>query len=42
MSHSSKNTETTHPTQTIQDYLMLMHVLERDHGEIVASWLVEQ
>lgn len=42
MSHSSKKTDSAHPTQTIQDYLMTMHVLERDYGEIVAARLVEQ
>jgi DtxR family Mn-dependent transcriptional regulator len=29
------------PTHTIEDYLMAMHVLERDHGEIVAARLAE-
>ena len=42
MSHLSKNIESTNPTQTIQDYLMTMHVLDRDYGEIVAARLVEQ
>lgn len=42
MSHSSKNTDELPITQTIQDYLMTMHVLERDHGEIVAARLAEQ
>lgn len=29
------------PTHTIEDYLMNMHTLERDHGEIVAARLAE-
>lgn len=29
------------PTHTIEDYLMTMHVMERDHGEIVAARLAE-
>lgn len=29
------------PTHTIEDYLMNMHVMERDHGEIVAARLAE-
>lgn len=42
MSHSSEKRDEVHPTQTIQDYLMTMHVMERDQGEIVAARLVEQ
>ena len=42
MSHSSKKIDEAPITQTIQDYLMTMHVLERDHGEIVAARLAEQ
>jgi DtxR family Mn-dependent transcriptional regulator len=44
MSHSSDKLEAEafHPTQTIQDYLMTMHVMERDQGEIIAARLVEQ
>lgn len=29
------------PTHTIEDYLMTMYVIERDHGEIVAARLAE-
>ena len=29
------------PTRTIEDYLMTMHVMERDFGEIVAARLAE-
>ena len=29
------------PTHTVENYLMTMHVLERDHGEIVAARLAE-
>ena len=42
MSPSSKHVDEAPITQTIQDYLMTMHVLERDHGEIVAARLAEQ
>ena len=31
----------TRPSHTIEDYLMTMHVMERDHGEIVAARLAE-
>lgn len=30
-----------HPTPTVEDYLMNMHVMERDHGEIVAARLAD-
>ncbi len=30
------------PTHTIEDYLMTMHVMERDQGEIVAARLAEK
>jgi len=30
------------PTHTIEDYLMTMHVMERDYGEIVAARLAEK
>jgi len=30
------------PTRTVENYLMSMHVLERDHGEIVAARLAEE
>jgi len=39
-----RNISTTHetrPTYTVEDYLMTMHVMERDHGEIVAARLAE-
>ena len=29
------------PTHTVEDYLMTMHVMERDQGEIVAARLAE-
>jgi DtxR family Mn-dependent transcriptional regulator len=29
------------PTHTVEDYLMTMHVMERDYGEIVAARLAE-
>ncbi len=31
----------TRPTHTIEDYLMTMYVMERDHGEIIAARLAE-
>lgn len=34
-------TEQNRPTHTVEDYLMTMHVMERDHGEIVAARLAE-
>ena len=33
--------EQSRPTHTIEDYLMTMYALERDHGEIVAARLAE-
>lgn len=33
--------EEQRPTHTVEDYLMTMHVMERDHGEIVAARLAE-
>jgi DtxR family Mn-dependent transcriptional regulator len=42
MSHLPQISENSHPTHTIEDYLMTMHVMERDQGEIVAARLVEQ
>jgi DtxR family transcriptional regulator, Mn-dependent transcriptional regulator len=41
MSHF-ENKLSSHPSPTVEDYLMTMHVLDRDHGEIVAARLVEQ
>jgi DtxR family Mn-dependent transcriptional regulator len=41
MSPSSVKTTKQRPTHTVEDYLMNMHVLERDHGEIVAARLAE-
>lgn len=38
---SSQNLESSRPTPTVEDYLMSMHVMERDHGEIVAARLAE-
>ena len=32
MSHSSEVDKTSRPTHTIEDYLMTMHVMERDSG----------
>ena len=31
----------TRPTYTVEDYLMTMQVMERDHGEIIAARLAE-
>jgi DtxR family Mn-dependent transcriptional regulator len=33
--------DATRPTHTIEDYLMTMYVMERDHGKIVAARLAE-
>jgi DtxR family Mn-dependent transcriptional regulator len=33
--------EQSRPTHTIEDYLMTMYALERDHGEIIAARLAE-
>jgi len=37
----SRHTDLTRPTPTVEDYLMTMHVLERDTGEIIAARLAE-
>lgn len=41
MSHLELSTEHSRPTPTVEDYLMTMHVMERDQGEIVAARLAE-
>jgi DtxR family Mn-dependent transcriptional regulator len=41
MSHSIHSKQTDRPTHTVEDYLMTMHVMERDYGEIVAARLAE-
>ena len=41
MSHSAHSKSTDRPTPTVEDYLMTMHVMERDYGEIVAARLAE-
>ena len=41
MSEKETKKENLRPTHTIEDYLMSMHVKERDHGEIVAARLAE-
>jgi len=41
MSHPVKSDKASRPTPTIEDYLMTMHVMERDFGEIVAARLAE-
>ena len=41
MSHSSHAKPANRPTHTVEDYLMTMHVMERDSGEIVAARLAE-
>lgn len=38
MSHTKS---TGRPTHTVEDYLMSMHVMERDYGEIIAARLAE-
>ena len=41
MSHPIEFDKIARPTHTIEDYLMTMHVMERDFGEIVAARLAE-
>jgi len=41
MSQPVKAKKASRPTPTIEDYLMTMHVMERDFGEIVAARLAE-
>jgi len=41
MAHPSPETNTARPTRTVENYLMSMHVMERDQGEIVAARLAE-
>lgn len=41
MSVKSKKETGPRPTHTIEDYLMNMYVMERDHGEIIAARLAE-
>ena len=41
MSHHAEPAADTRPSHTIEDYLMTMYALERDHGEIVAARLAE-
>lgn len=41
MSRHISLTEETRPTHTVEDYLMSMHVMERDQGEIIAARLAE-
>jgi len=38
--HAPSSTD-PRPTHTVEDYLMTMHVMERDYGEIVAARLAE-
>jgi DtxR family Mn-dependent transcriptional regulator len=41
MPTSSSDNNNSRPTQTVENYLMTMHVMERDQGEIVAARLAE-
>jgi DtxR family Mn-dependent transcriptional regulator len=41
MSHHADTATDIRPSHTIEDYLMTMYALERDHGEIVAARLAE-
>lgn len=41
MSRHTISTGDHRPTHTVEDYLMMMHVMERDFGEIVAARLAE-
>jgi DtxR family Mn-dependent transcriptional regulator len=41
MPHHTPVKSQTRPTYTVEDYLMTMHVMERDYGEIIAARLAE-
>jgi DtxR family Mn-dependent transcriptional regulator len=41
MSHAASDPSQLRPTHTVEDYLMTMQVMERDHGEIIAARLAE-
>jgi DtxR family Mn-dependent transcriptional regulator len=41
MSSHPQTSREERPTHTVEDYLMTMHVMERDYGEIVAARLAE-
>lgn len=41
MSHTVPTKPDDRPTPTVEDYLMTMHVMERDYGEIIAARLAE-
>jgi len=41
MSQLTPPNDDPRPTHTVEDYLMTMHVMERDHGEIIAARLAE-
>jgi len=37
MSHPSQQQTDSRPTYKVEDYLMIMYVMERDYGEIIAA-----
>ena len=41
MARSAQELDSSQPTRTVENYLMNMHVMERDQGEIVAARLAE-
>src|SRR5512139_307368 len=41
MSHPASPKQPSRPSHTIEDYLMIMQVLDRDHGEIIPARLAE-
>jgi DtxR family transcriptional regulator, Mn-dependent transcriptional regulator len=41
MAHTPHDKTASRPTHTVEDYLMIMHVMERDYGEIIAARLAE-
>lgn len=41
MAHPSPEPDQARPTRTVENYLMSMHVMERDQGEIVAARVAE-
>jgi Mn-dependent DtxR family transcriptional regulator len=41
MAQSTKTQTETRPTPTIEDYLAVIYVMERDEGEVIAARLAE-
>ena len=41
MTRQTTSAAESRPTHTVENYLMTMYALERDHGEIIAARLAE-